>query len=92
MPLSGDAEFIILVIADTFLSGDYEYCLKIAGNDFSHVGDHISFRGNLMRFRSLASFRLFENAIQANDDDFEVNFDILIQSVRAAEDAHDLYR
>ena len=76
--MSDNGEFIILIMADTFLTRDYEYCLSIAKNDFSFVDNAALFEGNLLRFFSLASFKLFQHAVQADEQAFVGNFDILI--------------
>ena len=65
-PVSNSDEFIILIVANAFLSHDYEYCLRIAKNDFQFMPNQKVFEGNLLRFASLASFKLFEHAMQAD--------------------------
>lgn len=89
--MSDNAEFIILIIADTFLTHDYEYCLSIAKNDFSFVANSSLFEGNLTRFFSLASFKLFEHAIHADSAAFVDNFHILIQSLKSVQSAYNIY-
>lgn len=59
-PMSTEGQFIILIVADTFLCNDYEYSLKISEQDFSYVANTSLFEGNILRFRALASIKLFE--------------------------------
>ena len=51
--------FILLMAANIFLSGDYEYCLWICSHDFSYVATTSLFKGNILRFKSLAAEQLF---------------------------------
>jgi len=92
-PMTLQGEFIILLIANTFLNHDYEGCLLIAKNDFSYVANSAIFEANLLRFLSLSSFKAFEHAIHVNNDDaaFLGNFDLLIQALRSSQDALEIY-
>ena len=60
--MTGEGEFILLQVAVSFLTNDYEYCLRIADTDFSYVDISALFEGNILRYRSLASLKLFEHA------------------------------
>lgn len=46
--------FIVLLVADTYLANDYEYCLRISMTDFSSNASSRLFEGNILRFRALA--------------------------------------
>ena len=67
--MTTNGEFIILLLADTFLTHDYEGCLLIATQDFSYVANSSMFEGNILRFLSLASFKAFEHATHGAIDD-----------------------
>ena len=51
--------FILLMAANIFLSGDYEYCLWICSHNFSYVANASLFEGNILRFKALAAEQLF---------------------------------
>lgn len=53
------SRFILLMAANIFLSGDYEYCLWICSHNFSYVANTSLFEGNILRFKSLAAEQLF---------------------------------
>ena len=84
-------EFIILLLANTFLTHDYEYCLRIGTTDFTIWSVSNIFRGNLVRFVSVASAKLFEHAMREQDDNFVDHVDFLYQALTCAEKALDIY-
>ena len=51
--------FIVLIAANIFLFGDYEYCLSICSHNFSNVTNSSLFQGNILRLKSLAAERFF---------------------------------
>ena len=53
-------KFIMLIVANTYFSNDYEFSLQISKTDFSHIAHSSLFEGNILRFRALASLKLFE--------------------------------
>ena len=55
-----EGQFILLMVADTYLTHDYEYSLRISTTDFSFIANTFLFEGNILRFRALASLKLFE--------------------------------
>ena len=55
--------FIVLMVADTYLTNDYEYSLRISTTNFSYTTNTALFMGNILRFRALASLKLFELGI-----------------------------
>ena len=65
-PMTSNEEFIVLFMADTFLTHDYEQVLRVAMEDYSYVANSPLFEANLLRFLALASFKAFEHAIQAD--------------------------
>ena len=84
--MSIEGQFIILIVADTFLCNDYEYCLKISQQDFSYVANTPLFEANILRFRALASMRLFEFA-QSEEGDLIENFNLLKQAIESLRNA-----
>ena len=92
--MENEAQFIVLIVATSFLFHDYEYCLQLTGLKFSHVDSSLLFDGNLSRFQSLASLKLFELVVKdpdAADEDFIQNFDFLIQAILCAQKALEIY-
>ena len=49
-----------MIVANTYLTNDYEYSLHISQKDFSYIANTSMFEGNILRFRALASLQLFE--------------------------------
>ena len=78
--MSTEGEFIILLAAVSFLANDYQYSLKISSTDFSQQTNDALFEGNLLRYRALASLKLFEHA-KAINGDHRQNFNLLTQAI-----------
>lgn len=89
--MSIEGNFITLIVADTFLCNDYEYSLKISQLDFSYVANMSLFEGNILRFRALASIRLFEFA-QNEEGDLVENFSLIKQAIDSLRDALKIYQ
>ena len=62
--MSIEGEFILLAVADAFLASDYEYSLRISSSDFSSTCNSDIFESNILRYRALASIKLFMCAIE----------------------------
>ena len=62
-----EGQFILLMVADTYLTHDYEYSLRISGTDFSFIANTCLFEGNILRFRALASLKLFEEGFKDHE-------------------------
>ena len=90
-PMGQEAQFILFCVLNSFLICDYEYCLRITQTDFSFVANSALFEGNLLRFRSIASLKLFEFAVD-EDETFVENFDLIIQAIESAQNALDIYK
>ena len=96
-PMCANGEFIVLLLADTFLTHDYTGCLRIAKHDYSYIANSAIFEANILRFLSLASFKAFEHAIhnvkeeELDDDVFIKNFDLLIQALKSSQAALEIY-
>ena len=88
--MSTAGNFIILIVADTFLCNDFEYSLRISQQDFSFVCSDSLFEGNMLRFRALASMKLFEYAINQGGDRV-INFYLLAQALQSLSNAFQIY-
>ena len=66
-PMTIEGQFILLMVADTYLTHDYEYSLRISGTDFSFIANTCLFEGNILRFRALASLKLFEEGFKDHE-------------------------
>lgn len=84
-------EFIIFMMADTFLTHEYEYCLRIGKSDYSFFSNTCLFEANLLRFVSIASAKLFEHILRENEENFIDHIDFLYQALNCAENAMKLY-
>ena len=62
-------QFIALMAATTYLLNDFEYSLRISTTDFSCMTNTPLFEGNILRFRALASLKLFENSLAEENKD-----------------------
>ena len=82
-------EFIMLAVANAFLTNDLEYSLSISTSDFSYLANSSLFEGNILRFQSLASIKLFERAIE-HENSYE-NFGFLAQAIDSAQNALTIY-
>ena len=89
--MSSSSEFIILMMAETFLTHDYEYCLRIGKCDFSFFCNTSLFEANLLRFVSMASAKLFEHAMREQPDDYMEHVDFLYQALLCATKAKQIY-
>lgn len=63
-PMTIEGQFILLMVADTYLTNDHEYSLRISTTDFSFIASTALFEGNILRFRALASLKLFEDGLK----------------------------
>ena len=57
-PISDFGLFILYIVADTYLSHDYEYSLRISIINWSYFANSCLFEGNILRFRALASLAM----------------------------------
>lgn len=74
----------------TFLTNDFEYSLRIASTDLSYFANTSLFEGNVLRFRALAAFKLFDHALQ-EEGDLVQNFHLLIQAIESLQNAMNIY-
>jgi len=59
-----EGQFILHMVADTYLTKDYDYSLRISTTDFSYIANTRLFEGNILRFRALASLKMFEDGLK----------------------------
>ena len=60
MPMKPEAQFILLKVADDYLMNEFEGSLRLSNTDLSSINNTPLFEGNMLRFRALASLKLFE--------------------------------
>lgn len=88
-----EGKFIILCAANTYLTNQFEQSLRISTQDFSSVDRTGLFEGNLLRFRALASLKLFEHGLEERDNKFKrENFTYLTKAIASLENALEIYR
>lgn len=59
-----EAYFIVLMVAVTYLTNDFEYSYNISATNFSYSTHTALFMGNILRFRALNCLKLFELGIK----------------------------
>ena len=62
------SRFILYFVANSFISTDYDKCLKVCSINFSYVANSPLFESNLLRFKALSLEYIF---IQRTSDDIE---------------------
>ena len=90
------AKFILLMVANTYLSNDFAYSFSIARDDFSYVANSALFESNILRFRALSSLKLFENGLLHEDMDDSIseikeNYEYLTKAIASLENAKGIY-
>lgn len=85
-------EFVCLAIANAFLTNDLEYSISISSNNFSIVANSCHFEGNILRFKALASIKLFERAVEQEDELEYDHFLLLEQAIDSIENALAIYK
>ena len=79
--------FILLTVANIFLSSDYEYALRLCQYNFSFVANTSLFEGNILRFKSLSAEQIFKNNMEnqeESDENNETGIRMLFYSIEAA--------
>ena len=84
--------FIILYVADTYLMNDFEYSLRLSTNDFSSICTTSLFEGNILRFRALASLKLYELGLEDDLEFMQSNFEYLTTAIASLENALQIYK
>ena len=90
--LSSEAEFILLCTVDAFLTNDFEHSLLISTQNFASIANTCLFEGNILRFRALASLKLFENELaDPSEEDQKENFTHLTKAIESLENAVEIF-
>ena len=85
-------QFILLTVANIFLSRDFEYCLRICSTDFSYVANSPLFEGTILRFRALASEELFSLVRpEEQKDSGAPDYSSLFDAIDSAKNALQIY-
>ena len=87
-----EGRFIILYVADTYLMNDFEYSLRLSTNDFTSICTTSLFEGNIMRFRALASLKLFELGLEEDIEFMQSNFEYLTTAIASLQNALQIYK
>ena len=69
VPMKTEGRFIVLMVADTYLTNDFEYSLRISTTDFSYVANTPIFEGNILRIKSLSASKLLLHKNCTKNDD-----------------------
>lgn len=85
-------EFILYCVVINYLTNDFEYSLRITQADLSFVANSALFESNILRFRALASIKLFEFAVEEDDAAFVNNFGLMTQALTAMENSLIIYK
>ena len=59
------------MVAETYLTNDFEYSLRISTTDFSYFTISPIFEGNILRFQALANMKLFEQGMLEREENKE---------------------
>ena len=92
-----EEEFVLLAVANTYLSYDYEYSLQISETDFSFFADSSLFGGNIARFKALTLLKIFESSLEdevatqsSREKDREI-FEFLTTAIASVAKAQKIY-
>ena len=59
------------MVAETYLTNDFEYSFRISTTDFSYFTTTPIFEGNILRFQALANLKLFEQGLLEKEENKE---------------------
>ena len=91
-PMVIEGEFILLVVANTYLSNDFEYSLKISVTDVSYVANTCLFESNILRYQALSYLKLFEHSKEEDDQkNMEEDFGYLTTAIACLYNAKTIY-
>ena len=91
-PMFTEGKFILLCVADAYLTNDFEYSLRISTQNFSSIANTCLFEGNILRFRALASLKLFEHGFEESEEDKQENFTYLTKAIESLENALEIFK
>lgn len=87
-----EGRFILLCVADAYLTNDFEYSLRLSTQNFSSIANTCLFEGNILRFRALANLKLFEHGLNEREEDKRENFAFLTQAIDSLDNALDIFK
>lgn len=82
----------MLMVANAYLSNDFEYSLRVSLQDVSYVANSRIFEGNILRYRALASLKMFEYGFNESTDDCRHTFESLTNAIDNIENALIIYK
>ena len=91
-PMFTEGKFILLCAADAYLTNDFEYSLRISTQNFSSIANSCLFEGNILRFRALASLKLFEHGLEEREEDKQENFTYLTKAIDSLDNALEIFK
>ena len=92
--MSTEGQFILLNVADDYLMNEFESSLRLSTNDYSSICHTPLFEGNILRFRALASLKLFEleQKLEDSETDMKQNFEYLTKAIESLENAIEIFK
>ena len=91
-PMFIEGKFILLCVADAYLTNDFEYSLRISTQNFSSIANTCLFEGNILRFRALASLKLFEHGLEEQECYKRENFTYLTTAIDSLDNAMEIFK
>ena len=91
-PMIIEGEFILHWVADTYLLNDFEHSLRISTTDFSYVANTALFEANILRFRALASLKLFHHFDFTEEENLREGYDYLMKAIESMLNALQIYQ
>ena len=79
--MTNEEEFILLIVSNTYLTNDFEYSLRVALKDVSFIANSCLFESNILRYRALASLKLFQECLDENNEDFGATLKYLTTAI-----------
>ena len=90
--MTTEAQFVVLIVADTYLMNDFEYSLKISTGQYSSICNSSLFEGNILRFRAIASLKLFEDGLEEGREYMKQNFSYLTTAIDSLENSGEIFK
>ena len=90
-PMKVDGQFILLMSANAYLSNDFEYSLRVSLRDVSYVAHTRLFESHILRYRALASLKMFEYGYDETEEDRKETFEYLTSAIESIENAYEIY-
>lgn len=81
--MTKEEEFILLIVTNTYLTHEFEYSLQISVTDVSYLANSCLFESNILRFRALASLKLYEHVTYTNYTEQKQKFEYLTKAIES---------